>query len=81
MCKLYELPPGTSQKVFFTSCNTKEAQSHKILVSGKQHPKDIFLLRKLLRNTQTCQKEFLSKDTQKIVSSQETSQGTDPVGS
>ena len=47
-CKLKELPPGTSKKVFNTLFKTKKIQKIKIIVYEKQYTKDVFFLRRLL---------------------------------
>jgi hypothetical protein len=49
-CKLQELPTGTSQWSSSLCTNKGSTHNHKICVSEKQYPKEVFLLRNLLRN-------------------------------
>ena len=50
-CKLQELPTGTSQWSSSLCMNKGSTHNHKICVSEKQYPKEVFLLRNLLRNS------------------------------
>ena len=68
-------------KVFFNLCNTKEIQTHKILVLRNNNQKMFSFSENFWEIFHASQREFLSKNTQMIVFSRETSQGTDLVGS
>ena len=49
-CKLQELPTGTSQWSSSLCTSKGSTHNHKICVSEKQYPKEVFLLRNLPRN-------------------------------
>ena len=60
--KLYEHPIGTSQRTSSLCNKQRKYKKHKIIVSKKQYPKDVFLSENCWETSHTCQGEFLSKE-------------------
>ena len=78
---LYQIPKFHKNQREFLLGHSTSIPPNRILVSEKQNSKDVFFLRKLLRNTHNCQIGFSAKISKRYFPSQKTFHGADPTGS